>query len=1453
MVVIDLLKHGNEITNPVELSYTTKLLKIIFKIGIVMYSLIKKSVTFVLLLSIFISITEADDTEIYFSSEVSRVNPNVLFVLDVSGSMDELVVGSGGTEIKQFTLIRKIDSARDDAEERLTGSNNQRKAKWGSTDLELSLDGNKRQIVGLRFKNIKIPKEATITNAYIQFQVDETTSCDGKDVMVYTEQADNAPKFKNKSKNINNRAKYGPVTWQPLSWNTVGERGLNQKTPDLKVIVQNVVNRGAWHSGNAIVFMLKGESENNSDHGRCTAESYNGDTDAAPELTIEYEGLAPEKNRLEVMQSALKTVLDNAPTNLNVGLMNYGEIEDSDERLGVKFPVKNIEEVAFPIVNESLPIDELNNREWWRSNIPEPTETVVVRTYLSQITDWFWKDNWYEEKYDNTPVREMDHIGTTPIVEALYEAALYFRGEQLGWGQGESGFWESGRAPSHPASYEGNTIAWDNAICNDTWTKSKWGGESEANSHIDFANNQYDWMNCPSNPSNPSGVGNYAHCAGTEVCNTYQSCPSGHWVSGTSGHCNSYSDPDESGNTYCTNYTSGTSGHCDTANVTKYRCKYKVCDGDFTSYPNYTSPILQSCQRNFIVLLSDGKPQYSNNWDDNGNRDGTNSKGPTYWKLADNDWSGLEDKTDASKKFDHTSCSSNLEPFGYASGACGSELTQFLSNSDQSPLEGLQAVDTYAIGFGLGAEPNASSYLQSLVTTTDGYFEADDEDKLATAFGNILSLVGATTSAYASPGYTVNMKNTTENDEFIYIPVFDKRLAPTWSGNLKKFKLVSSTDEQGRGLRKIQGKNDLDAVSDLGAFSESAIDYWSTSSNDNPDGYYVEKGGVASLLTDPSARKLYSDLECTSMPCYLSSSINHLKEGNANNNKPITNTVLAIDSDKNVVYRQKLIKFIRGYNDDDTARKHMGDILHAAPVILTYKKGAADGVGKEQYVFTATNEGYLHVFDTKTGTEKFAFMPKKLLKNIETQYMNNETGGHRYGIDGQLSLWHDDLDHNDEVNGAEKVYLYLGLRRGGRGYYALDVTDINSPRLLWKIDGETDSDFSNLGYTWSKAYLAGIRREVDDPENTGQTIKQVQKVMIFSGGYDNNQDDEAKITENIDATYGNDIFIIDAKTGSRLWSLQSSNVEGAGDLNHSIPGGMRILDLNRNGAIDRIYFADTGGNIWRLDLNEELNETDSSSSKLIKLASFGGTGENARKFYNEPDVSMFKHKGKSVLAISIGSGYRSHPMSKELKDHFFTVLDPSTFKPIDTDTFTTIQLTADDMAKVSLIVNEEGGKSLNYGALTDDNLLTSSKRGWYLDFASSGEKVLADAITVDGVISFTTFVPQAKPSSVSVVVDLCTAPATQGRLYSMNLLTGKPAYDLDWSGGNPDVNDVFIAVSADEIPGAPQRVFNSFECSGGQCEHTVDIRVGKKLLQASSYDRGYLEPVYWTDPSKAQN
>jgi len=160
------------------------------------------------------------------------------------------------------------------------------------------------------------------------------------------------------------------------------------------------------------------------------------------------------------------------------------------------------------------------------------------------------------------------------------------------------------------------------------------------------------------------------------------------------------------------------------------------------------------------------------------------------------------------------------------------------------------------------------------------------------------------------------------------------------------------------------------------------------------------------------------------------------------------------------VYRKKLIRYIRGWKNGveaDGVRKHMGDMLHSEPVIITYKEADVDGNNKEQYIFAGTNEGYLHAFDAETGEEKFAFMPKKLLKNIERQQNADDDRRHVYGIDGKISY----------IKNGSNIYLYFGLRRGGRAYYAMDVTDITKPKLMWKVDGADGGDFARLGQTWS--------------------------------------------------------------------------------------------------------------------------------------------------------------------------------------------------------------------------------------------------------------------------------------------------------------------------------------------------------------------------------------------------
>ena len=124
---------------------------------------------------------------------------------------------------------------------------------------------------------------------------------------------------------------------------------------------------------------------------------------------------------------------------------------------------------------------------------------------------------------------------------------------------------------------------------------------------------------------------------------------------------------------------------------------------------------------------------------------------------------------------------------------------------------------------------------------------------------------------------------------------------------------------------------------------------------------------------------------------------------------------------------------------------------------------------------------------------------------------------------------------------------------------------------------------------------------------------------------------------------------------------------------------------------------------------------------------------------------------------------------------------------------------------------------------------------------------MATSITFEGSIIFTTLVP--KVLTTGELITVCAAPATQGRLYAMNLLTGEASTNLDNSiDGEVTDNDVFVTISASEIPGTPQTVFNKLECVGHDCKHDVDVRIGKKSTEVGSTNVSEVESVYWNVP-----
>lgn len=175
----------------------------------------------------------------------------------------------------QTNFSRTITTGSDDAEEFVSTT----VVTLNSTDLEIGMDGTSAQIIGLRFPNITIPKNATITNAYIQFETDVAWS-NATSAVIHGENVDNSLTFTATNGNISSRSKTTTsVNWIPVAWNTVDEK---QNTPDIKNIIQDIVNRSGWASGNALSLLITGSA------GTREAEAFEGESAAAPRLYVTY-------------------------------------------------------------------------------------------------------------------------------------------------------------------------------------------------------------------------------------------------------------------------------------------------------------------------------------------------------------------------------------------------------------------------------------------------------------------------------------------------------------------------------------------------------------------------------------------------------------------------------------------------------------------------------------------------------------------------------------------------------------------------------------------------------------------------------------------------------------------------------------------------------------------------------------------------------------------------------------------------------------------------------------------------------------------------------------------------------------------------------------------------------------------------------------------------------------
>jgi uncharacterized protein len=239
----------------------------------------------------------------------------------------------------QDTLTLAVQSSNDDAEQNLTTSN----VNLNSSDLELITDGA-NQTVGIRFANAGIPYGSQILSAHIQFTTKENTHTQTTNLALFGEKTTNSQSFLNQASNISNRVKtQDSISWGSIPlWTIVDESGPNQKTPDLKNIIQELIGQPNWSATSPVTFIIKGS-------GKRVAYSFDGNASLGPKLIVSYR--VSNENNVGIGNNNPATKLHVKDGDVYLESVGSGVIIKSDNGNCWKLKVQNngtITSVAIP-------------------------------------------------------------------------------------------------------------------------------------------------------------------------------------------------------------------------------------------------------------------------------------------------------------------------------------------------------------------------------------------------------------------------------------------------------------------------------------------------------------------------------------------------------------------------------------------------------------------------------------------------------------------------------------------------------------------------------------------------------------------------------------------------------------------------------------------------------------------------------------------------------------------------------------------------------------------------------------------------------------------------------------------------------------------------------------------------------------------------------------------------
>lgn len=601
-----------------------------------------------------------------------------------------------------------------------------------------------------------------------------------------------------------------------------------------------------------------------------------------------------------------------------------------------------------------------------------------------------------------------------------------------------------------------------------------------------------------------------------------------------------------------------------------------------------------------------------------------------------------------------------------------------------------------------------------------GFYSASSTSEVINSFKNFVDDMKPEFDPVptGSPTIPVDALNPIQLQPYGYYTSFTPKPHETyqlWLGNLNKYHIKDG--------RLYDTTKLIELITSSGELNKTATGIWGANAN----GGVVGKLPLGTAANGTSSKRtVYTNRQIN---------VSNIAE-EANSLQPVNLTTL-FDADANKAKfkndeRKNYWLNILGYNVaiDATGltvatlptniRRQLGAVMHSKPVLLTQEgkievtDGVVGTVARKDYLLFGSTQGSLHVVkvensaDTKElGEEVFTFVPHEMIENKPQAFLSESAvnGGRDnlyYGMDGAWTAYTQYVSKTDktltvsssgrkdndgkDLNQTGLQWVYGGLRMGGQSYYALDLTNINSPSLKFHIDPknqkivnsstpETVSPLQYMGDSWSKPTIAWV--------NWGGTRK---LVMFVGGGYDStgtvqcgdatkndpntlDYDQQNKYNDkgyecpkynqaaSSNKKKGAGVYMFDAGSGELLWwaSANATSTSAAtnsgviatnnANLQYSVVSQINAVDRNADGLVDHLFFGDLGGQAFRIDLNNKATTLGVFAKRVVRLYNAHVTNGASPRFYEMPSFSV--HSGVDGLfgVVALSSGNRSSPLA----------------------------------------------------------------------------------------------------------------------------------------------------------------------------------------------------------------